>query len=117
MSGIKEKKLNNYPEIVSLETTERIINQMKKNIVNIYLNDGSKGTGFFCKIKIHIKMILWRFYLQITNNQILSENDIKDNKTINITMNNDSISKNIKIDENRIKYTNKEYDITFIELK
>ena len=32
MIQIKEKKLDNYPEIVSLETTERIINQMKKNI-------------------------------------------------------------------------------------
>ena len=50
MDGIKEKILKNYPEIVSLESTEIILNQMKNNIVKIILNDGSKGTGFFCNV-------------------------------------------------------------------
>ena len=35
MSEIIEKKLDNYPEIVSLESTEKIYNQMKKNIIKI----------------------------------------------------------------------------------
>ena len=35
MNGVKEKILNIYPEIVSLESTERIINQKKSNIVKI----------------------------------------------------------------------------------
>ena len=39
MSGKKEKKLNNYPEIVSLESSERIINQMKKNVFKICLSE------------------------------------------------------------------------------
>ena len=55
MNGIKEKKLNNYPEIVSLESTEIIINQMKSNIAKIYLNDGSKGKDFF--VRYHILII------------------------------------------------------------
>ena len=41
---------NNYPEIVSLESTEKIMEQKKKNIFKICWNDGSKGTGFFCKM-------------------------------------------------------------------
>ena len=49
MNGIKEKKLNNYPEIVSLESTEVIVNKMKRNIFKIYLNENI-GAGFFCKI-------------------------------------------------------------------
>ena len=48
---------------------------------------------------------------------MLSENDIEDNKIIDITINNDSISKKIKIDKNRKKYTNKELDVTIIEIK
>ena len=32
-------------------------------------------------------------------------------------MNNDSISKKIKIDENRKKFTNKDLDVTIIEIK
>ncbi len=32
MDGIKEKKLNIYPKIVSLEATKTIIDQIEKNI-------------------------------------------------------------------------------------
>ena len=60
---------NNYPEIVSLESTEKIMEQMKKNIFKICLNDGSKGTGFFCKIPFinnkELKVL-------ITNNHIIN---------------------------------------------
>ena len=69
MSGKKEKKLNNYPEIVALESTEIIINQMKKYIFKIYLNDGSKGTGFFCKIPFINNKIL---RVLITNNHVIN---------------------------------------------
>ena len=69
MNGTKEKKLNNYPEIVTLEATEIIINQMKKNIFKIYLNDGSKGTGFFCKIPYTSNKEL---KVLITNNHVIN---------------------------------------------
>ena len=66
---VQQKNLSNYPEIVSLESTERIINQMKKNIVKIYLNNESKGTGFFCKIPFinnkELKVL-------ITNNHVIN---------------------------------------------
>ena len=41
MNEKKEKKLNNYPEIISLESTEKIIDQMKRYIFKVCLNDGS----------------------------------------------------------------------------
>ena len=109
MDGIKEKILKNYPEIVSLESTEIIINQMKNNIVKIILNDGSKGTGFFCKIPyINNKELK----VLITNNHVI---DLNMDKII-ISINNDNEIKEIELN-NRIKYTNKEYDITIIEIK
>ena len=45
-----EKFIEEYPDPVSLKGTETIINQMKTAICKIYAEDGSKGTGFFCKI-------------------------------------------------------------------
>ena len=108
MSGITEKKLNNYPEIVSLETTEEIIKQMKSKIFKICLNDGTKGTGFFCKILINNKELK----VLITNNHIIN----LEMEKITISLNNDNEIKVIELND-RIKYTNKEYDITIIEIK
>jgi len=109
MNEIKEKKLNYYPEIVSLESSERIIYQMKNNIVKIYLNNESKGTGFFCRIPyINNKEL----NVLITNNYVIN---LELDKII-ISINNDNEIKEIEL-KNRIKYTNKEYDITIIEIK
>jgi len=55
MDGVKEKKLDNFPEIVLQKSKEIIINQMKNNIIKICLNDGSKGTGFF--VRYHLLII------------------------------------------------------------
>ena len=110
MNSIKEKILNDYPGIVSLESTEIIIKQMKKNIIKICLNDGSKGTGFFCKIPFINNQEL---KVLITNHHVV--NLEKDNK-ITISINNDSEIKEIELND-RMKYTNKEYGITIIEIK
>ena len=109
MSAIKEKWIKNYPEIVSLETTKKIIEQMEKKIFKICLNDGSKGTGFFCKIPFinnkELKVL-------ITNNHVINLEMGK----ITISINNNKEIREIDLN-NRIKYTNKEYDITIIEIK
>ena len=115
MEAIKEKKLNNYSEPVSLETTEKIIEQMKNCICKINTENGQKGTGFFCKIPFpdfeHLLPIL------ITNNHVIDESILENEKNkVILLLNNDKEIKEIQL-ENRIKYTNKEYDITFIELK
>ena len=44
---IEEENLEDYPDIITSEKTEIILFQMKKNICKIYMDDGSKGTGFF----------------------------------------------------------------------
>ena len=46
---IPEMKIIGYPDIISYNSTKKIIEQMEKNICKITI--GKKlGTGFFCKI-------------------------------------------------------------------
>ena len=109
MDDIKEKCINISPEPVSLEGTKKILNQMNKCVCRIY-NDG-EGTGFFTKIPFINKFLP----VLITNNHILNENDIKNNKKILININKELRS--IKIDGKRKRYTNEQLDITIIEIK
>ena len=53
----------------------------------------------------------------ITNNHVIDSNYINDNKFIIITLNNDKDDKIIKLNDKRIMYTNKEYDVAIIEIK
>ena len=53
----------------------------------------------------------------ITNNHIIDSNYINNNKFILITLNNDKVDKTIKLNDKKIIYTNKEYDVTIIEIK
>ena len=112
MADYKEQKNRHEIEPVSIEKTEKIIEQMKKCVCKIYSN-GSTGTGFFTKIPYkneYIKVL-------ITNNHILGEDEIKNNKVITyIINNNEDDKKRIKIDDKRKRYTNKELDITIIEI-
>ena len=112
----KEIQLTGYPNVIPLDSTKEIINQMEKNICKIKIAQ-VQGTGFFCKIpfsneKNSLKVL-------ITNNHIIDE-DILYNKDKIISI---YIKEKKKIKElnlsNRIKYTkNKEkYDITIIEIK
>jgi len=83
---------------------------MKKYIFKIYMNDGRKGIGFFCIIPFinneELKVL-------ITNNHIIN---LEMEKVIIISINIDNEIKEIELND-RIKYTNKEYDITIIEIK
>ena len=93
----KEKKVKNGLEPASIETTEKILFQMKNSVCKIYSN-GSTGTGFFTKIpyKSRIMKVL------ITNNHVLNENDIKINKIIAYIINNNAGDrKTIRIDNKR----------------
>ena len=54
----------------------------------------------------------------MTNNHVIDEKYIKENNNIKITLNDDNINKTIILNNNNRKiYTNKEYDITIIEIK
>ena len=103
-SVIKEDILNGYPNVISYECTKKIIEQMEKNIFKIKIGK-KQGTGYFCKIPYNNKIVL------MTNNHIIDENI----KEINIKIKEEKESRIINLN-NRIIYTNKEYDITIIEM-
>ena len=107
----KEKYIVTSPEPVSFEGTENILNQMNNCVCRIYNN--CEGTGFFTKIPYRSKLLS----VLITNNHIIGQDDINNNKNITIYLNNDKSLKTIKLDNNRLMYTNKKLDITMIEIK
>ena len=85
---------------------------MKKCVCKIY-NNGLRGTGFFTKIPYKNELIK----VLITNNHILGENEITNNSIIIYIINyNEKDKKRIKIDDKRKRYTNKELDVTIIEV-
>ena len=102
-----------YPKIISIEGTKKILEQMEKSICKIYKTDGKKGTGFFCNIKYENKEIP----VMMTNYHVINDNYIKENDKIEIVINNDEDNLITILLRNRIIYTNKEYDITIIEIK
>ena len=87
---------------------------MKYCICKIY-KDPIKGSGFFCKIPIKNKTSF--LPVLITNNHVLNLDDINVGKTIKITINNDKVIREIKVDESRKKITNKDLDYTILEIK
>ena len=109
----QEKYLEDYPSIISAKKTEIILSQMKKNICKLYMDDGSKGTGFFCKFPFPDKDHLTTFL--ITNNHLIDEAHLKKDSQIIFTTNNDEIQHKIIIDKRKV-YTSKLYDTTIIEI-
>ena len=110
-----EKILEDYPYIVTIKQSLIINEQIQKCICKIYINEGGNGTGFFCYLTDQKNNN--QIPVMITNNHIIGENDLKNNNKIKISFNNDDIYKDIEIDSKRRKYTNKDLDITIIEIK
>jgi len=110
-SIILEQFLNESPEPLSIKSIETILEQMKNSICKIYI--GKQGTGFFMKIPFNNTQLP----VLITSNHIINENDYINNKIITIYLGNESKGRNIKLDNKRKFYTNKDYDITIIEIK
>ena len=108
----KEKFIKTSPQPVSIKGTEKILDQMKNCVCRIYNN--GKGTGFFTKIPYKSKLLP----VLITNNHVLGQKDIENEKTITFYLSNDNKKvKTIKMDENRLRYTNEKLDVTIIEIK
>jgi len=110
---IKEKLLEDYPIPINSEKTEIILNQMRKKICKIFLNDGTKATGFFCKIpfpdKDHPLPVLF------SNNHVIDESNLTQSSKIVLSINDDKVKKTITINKRKF-YTSKENDITIIEI-
>ena len=103
----KEISLENYPLPVTIDGTIKILNQLKNCICKIKNKKGS-GTGFFCSLPNNIKVM-------ITNNHVINEDILKENEIIEISLNDNKEYKKIIL-KNKTIYTNKEYDITIIEI-
>ena len=111
---MKENILVGYPKVISYESTKKILEQMEKNVFKIKIGF-HQGTGFFCKIPFpDINNML---PVLITTNHIIDEEYLytKD-KSISIQLKGETDFKNISLND-RIKYTNEEYDVTIIEIK
>lgn len=113
--NILEKSLKEFPDMVTLKKTETILDQIKNCIFKIYTSEGSHGTGFFCLIYDEIAQK--NIKVMISNNHIIGDDYLNNNKTIKISMNNGKKIMDIKLDSSRKKYTNKKYDVTIIEIK
>ena len=110
-----EKNLELYPSIITLDKSIKINEQIRNCICKIYINDGGNGTGFFCYIIDNKNNV--QIPVMITNNHIIGESDLKNNKKIKISFNNEKEFKDIELDSNRKKYTNENLDITIIEIR
>ena len=110
---VEEKKILRSPEPVSIEGTQRILNQLMNCVFKININS-SFGSGFFCEIPLTKNEA---FNCLITNYHVLNEEYYKQKGKIDLIINDDNI---INIDITNIKrrtYFNKDYDIAIIELK
>ena len=98
----------------SYECTKKILEQMEKNICKNKIGK-EQGTGFFCKIPFPDKKNM--FPVLITNNHIIKEELLNNEDTILlIDIEEEENTKKLNL-YNRMKYTNKELDITIIEIK
>ena len=109
MNSINEKILKDYLIPIFIDKIKIILNQMQKCVVKICNQDGSNGTGFFCKIKLNSEKYL---PVLITNNHVINEKEEK----IGIITNNGQNKKTLNI-KNKFKYANIEYDVMIISLK
>ena len=104
--------MNNSSEPITIEETQKILEQMKNCICKIKSNE-KYGTGFFCKLRF-----LDNSFMNVltTSYQLIDENYLKENKEINLLLN-DNNTKVINLEIKRKIYSNKDYDLVFIELK
>ena len=110
-----EMMLRDYPKIIPYESSIKIKEQMENNICRFNIDKNGTGTGFFCKIPFPTEENLLPVF--ITNNHLINRDLIsKKDVEIEIYIKSEGNVKKINLD-NRMKYTNEEYDITIIELK
>ena len=99
-----------YIEPINISRTKKILEQMSNCVCKINLNDDIEGTGFFCKVNS------MNFLMTCYN--LIDEKYLKENKELNILLNNDEEQIKINLEIKRENsYFNKENNTTFIELK
>ena len=114
MEIIKEKMITGYPNTITYECTKKIIEQMENNICKIKIGE-VQGTGFFCTIPFPNKNK--KINVMMTNNHVINDKLLYDyNSKIEINIKKENKPKELDLND-RLKYTNIEYDITIIEIK
>ena len=113
MEGNQESGILGCPGIITYECTKKIIEQMEKNVFKIKTKDG-QGTGFFCKIPFPDETNM--LPVLMTNNHVIDKDILINERNIKIYIEEEFEEKIINLN-NRMKYTNKDYDITIIEIK
>ena len=98
--------------ILSNEQTKKIMNQLNDSVCKINKLYKENATGFFCKIPFSYTLLP----ALITNNHVLNEEDIRVNRIIKFSLKEGKIENKIIINENRITFTNKDLDVTIIEI-
>ena len=101
------------PSPLNKEQIFKIYEQMGKCVCLINVN-GCQGTGFFCNIPFNEEKQL--LPVLVTCNYIIDEEILKENNIISISFFDKKEIRNIEC-KNRLIYTNKEYDVTLIEIK
>lgn len=86
---MKKRKIKDSVNPIKINPDEKILKQMKSSICKII--NKNIGTGFFCNINLDDKKV----HCLLTNYHILDEEYVKKNKTIKISMNDNSINKEI----------------------
>ena len=102
---------NNSTQPMTFEETQRILDQMKNCICKINAQE-MYGTGFFLKINFEDNTSI---NVLTTSYRLIDEKYLTDNKEINILLN-DYKTRIIDLEKKRNIYTNKEYDLTLIEI-
>ena len=101
-----------YPQPVSREQSEIILRQMARGICKVNSNN-EIASGFFCYVPfdaVNMKVL-------ITNHHVISEKYCKENKYIEIFLNDGENHFSIPIHDGRKKYFNEKYDITIIQIR
>ena len=100
---------------ISREQAKIIFSQLEKNVCKIYEINGNTATGFLCKIPYPDQFKL--LPVLITNNHVLKDEDLKINKTIKITFDDDKKKIILFIDKFRKTFTDKNLDISIVEIR
>ena len=69
----KESNLAGYPTFISYESTQKILEQMEKNICKIKIGQ-NQGTGFFCKIPFPDKNNMLPVFISIDQINLINKN-------------------------------------------